>query len=325
MRRLVSLAAVLVLALGLAACGGSSEPEAAADVSSTQGLRGQELFPGPNAGRGAGNLVPDDNVVGGGTASIENLPWTVAVYQSFYPEDNWCGGVLIDPTTVLTAAHCVDITDVLEKPAFAGAGVVEVIPGQTRLDLQTAKRVAVERVRIAAAWDGVGYEWDFAILDLASPIDQNPVKLPSPGDFSLWQREAVVIAAGWGCERKEDLQPGEACETPGGSPLKVAAQTVQDPAVCPNMDLETGLCLASETSTSTTCSGDSGGPHVVHGDDDLYYLVGLVSYGPVNCRPGGYDVAAFVPRILFDSTHLRDDVDYLECTVNVCPLPSRAS
>ena len=117
-----------------------------------------------------------------------------------------------------------------------------------------------------------------------------------------------MIAAGWGCERKEDLQPGEACETPGGSPLKVtAADRARIQRVCPNMDLETGLCLASETSiTVTTCSGDSGGPHVVHGDDDLYYLVGLVSYGPVNCRPGGYDVAAFVPRILFDSTHLRD-------------------
>jgi secreted trypsin-like serine protease len=46
------------------------------------------------------------NVVGGEKVEIANIPWQVGLeIQNIFP---WCGASLIGPTTVLTAAHCID-------------------------------------------------------------------------------------------------------------------------------------------------------------------------------------------------------------------------
>jgi secreted trypsin-like serine protease len=48
-------------------------------------------------------------IVGGQEAEVNSIPWQVlivhVVYPNFYPI---CGGTIIGPSTILTAAHCLE-------------------------------------------------------------------------------------------------------------------------------------------------------------------------------------------------------------------------
>ena len=47
-------------------------------------------------------------IVKGENAALGEFPWQVALYYAGY---FLCGGILIDPLNVLTAAHCMDRLD----------------------------------------------------------------------------------------------------------------------------------------------------------------------------------------------------------------------
>jgi len=46
-------------------------------------------------------------VVNGEEADISSYPWQVALRLSSDPDGVFCGGTIIDPNWVVTAAHCV--------------------------------------------------------------------------------------------------------------------------------------------------------------------------------------------------------------------------
>ena len=79
---------------------------------------------------GAVSAAVDKRVIVGGTlASVSEAPWAVALTnsQSSRPTGRWCGGVLVAPDKVLTAAHC------MIKPASTYTAV------QGRAELTTTR------------------------------------------------------------------------------------------------------------------------------------------------------------------------------------------
>ena len=44
-------------------------------------------------------------IVGGQEAEVNSIPWQVLIVYQYYPI---CGGTIIGPSTILTAAHCLD-------------------------------------------------------------------------------------------------------------------------------------------------------------------------------------------------------------------------
>ena len=323
------LAAVLAVALGAASCGGAepksqraaSGAEPVAKVAGQFGTspvdRADETNP---AGAGEVGIarVPDMNIVGGEDVDISALPWTVALFHSSYPNDNLCGGVLVSPTRVLTAGHCV-----VEANHMLGPTGFRVVAGRTRLNEGGGQEIAVAKVWAAAKYDIERYSdgWDYGILDLATAATPTPVALPGSTFKNLWRAGNSVVAAGWGCQYDPTKEVD--CEDVLGSPLKGTNLNILQGLHCEDRDLhsDTELCLAGDATTST-CVGDSGGPYVIETTTRKWFLLGSVSYGRDDCAGGYPEVGSFVPRLLDDAGHFRRDIDFNWCVGgSYCSLP----
>ena len=335
----VAIAAAL-LALGTSACSDDSDKDEKSTSPTTEAGsdRGEPSQPEKqtlavsspdDAGKGAGG-TSDDNIIGGQPIDIAELPWTVALVPAGTDDpsgEQLCGGVLIDPQFVMTAAHCVtEVTDDGEL-VYLGPELTEVVLGRSQLNESGGEVLGLKGVAVSTLYDPDTAAYDFAVLELEEPSKQVPIALPISTDASLWATGEPLLAAGWGCQRSNavDAQP---CEVAGGSPLEGAVLTVLPPETCASVfddfDPVASLCTGDPQQTSATCNGDSGGPLAALGPDDRWYLTSLVSYGVLNgCPPGTPEAEAFVPAVL-DPTEagLDPNTEWWVCTEKLCTLPA---
>src|SRR4051794_39913532 len=250
--------------------------------------------------------------VNGHETSIAKWPYLVGVlakdeHRTFYAQ--FCGGSVVAPTIVLSAAHCT--FDGNGNPVSANA--VDVLVGAdtltTRWSTTVGDRVAVTNIIRDPAYNPNTLQHDFALFVLASPANVTPVQVVPPTSDYRWAAGHAARVAGFGCTQY-DLDPGSctqsgyptklhetalpmvadrACENYGGiytqlfrPTTMVCAGTFGD-VVLPRTGLEVGTAPSA-------CFGDSGGPLVVEGPNGVDYQVGVVSWGPGSCGlgPGVY-------------------------------------
>lgn len=246
-------------------------------------------------------------IVGGTEATPNEFPFTAYLYWSSGITSHRCGGTLLSPTWVLTAAHCV---------SGYGASDFRVAMGMHSRVMNTgvgvnanAQTSAIKRIINHPDYDASIYDYDIALLELVTPMTMTAqVGLATPGylpeSAALYADGESVVVTGWGTTtyggssstvmRKVTVPvvSNSRCEyayrfvygfDADGNPERIELI----PPVAPLTEITNRMLCAGDYVATTNenlpggidaCQGDSGGP-LFTVNAGTFTVIGIVSSG----------------------------------------------
>ncbi len=226
------------------------------------------------AGATEAPLRIEPQIVGGAAVTPvqwrNNFRWVVALADGTSGEQ-FCGGALIAPRWVLTAAHC--LAGVRPDDLRIRAG--------SRL-WSEGRLLAVDRIVTHPAYDPRTEGNDIALVRLAAPVDLPLVRPATPAQTGRFGGPGDLgHALGWG-NLSEDGRAPERLHR-ARIPFTSLARCRRDyPG---ETILATMICAGRPAGGVDTCQGDSGGPLAVR-IGGVWVQIGVTSWGYGCARPG---------------------------------------
>jgi secreted trypsin-like serine protease len=228
----------------------------------------------------------EKRIVGGVETKIEKYPWQVSILAA----SQFCGGSLVSPRWVLTAAHCFygDKTDGYRRTRDSDVRVKSGVTNYAAEGSWSQVEAVKPHPGYNPDWEAGGWAHDIALIKLKAPTAGKSRKIDRLADAELVLPAGQILeVTGWGETRymKGDRQ----------KKLRMAKVPYQDTATCNAPEANDGrvkagmLCAGRPEGKVDACRGDSGGPLVwrkLKGP----VLVGVVSWGEGCARQLKYGV-----------------------------------
>ena len=244
---------------------------------------------------------PTARIIGGISAVPGDIPWQAFINIDF--SDNGtevylCGGVVIAPRIMLTAAHCIVNGGRIATPLHVKvwAGITSVFSATSR------NAIPVSAINVHPSYNSSNFNNDIAVIRLSQDLPETaiPIQIASvstqnraDAEFAnTWvansSRPANLLISGWG-----SVTPNP--DSAGSTQLQQTVLSGVPDRVCDNLwgsSVHPGVysifvCASppSPNLSRDSCFGDSGGPLVwqdpqASSDPDFgLRLLGLVSFG----------------------------------------------
>ncbi|XP_055501215.1 transmembrane protease serine 3-like isoform X1 [Leucoraja erinacea] len=218
-------------------------------------------------------------IVGGNLSAGGHWPWQVSLHLDGH---HLCGGSIIAPLWIATAAHCV-VQFIFLSSWRVYAGIVE-------QPLTESSSHLVKKIIHHQKFRSQTYDYDLALIKLERPLAFNdwiqPICLPNSGQEFPNGKSCWI--SGWGLTSEEadeislDLREAEV-------PL-IANNICRRPDVYHKRISSRMICAGYLQGGVDTCQGDSGGPLACR-EESGWRLVGITSWG-AGCanqnKPGVY-------------------------------------
>ncbi|KAM3910192.1 transmembrane protease serine 2 [Leptodactylus fuscus] len=232
--------------------------------------------------------APSSRIVGGTVARTGDWPWQVSLQIR---QSHVCGGSIITPEWIVTAAHCVEGSNAMASAWTVYAGSIQRSSGQVFF---------VDKIISHPNYDTETKDYDIALMKLKSSVSFSgnnikPVCLPNEG--MSWTESQSCWISGWGYT----YQGGSTSSFLMAANIPLISSTVcNSPSVYNGIITSSMICAGYLSGGVDTCQGDSGGPLVTK-TNNLWWLVGDTSWGS-GCaqrnKPGVYgNVTVFLEWI----------------------------